>query len=796
MPKSKKEKYIFWFDEIDNKDIELVGGKNASLGEMYQKLTKNDINIPNGFAVSAYAYRYFISKAGIEKGINKILKKIDNKDVKDLADKAHKIRELILGSNFPKDLEEEIVSAYKKLSDFYNKEDIDVSARSSATAEDLPEASFAGQLESYLNIKGRHSVLKSVKKCIASLFTGRAVSYRIDKGFKHKDVSISVGIQKMVRSDKASAGVMFTIDTESGFQNVILINSSYGLGENVVKGKVNPDQFYVFETTLKKGFEPIIKKELGDKNKKVVYKTGGGKPTANVDVAPEDRKKYSLSEDEILRLARWGLLIEEHYKKPMDIEWAKDGLDGKLYIVQARPETVHGTGARDYLEKYRLKKKGNVLCAGEAIGSKIGKGNVQVVKDVSEIHKFKEGQILVTEMTDPDWEPIMKKASAIVTNSGGRTSHAAIVSRELGVPCIVGTGNATSVLKSGQKVTVSCAEGETGRVYKDLLDFDVKKTSLKKVKKPKTQIMMNLSNPEVAFNASFIPNEGVGLAREELIIGDYIKIHPLALLNFKKIKDKEAKNKINELTFNYKDKSQFFIDKLAEGVGRIAAAFYPKDVIVRFSDFKSNEYANLIGGRQFEPKEGNPMLGWRGASRYYDEKFRPAFGLECKAIKKAREVMGLSNIKVMIPFCRTTEEAKKVLKIMSKEGLKRGEKELEVYVMVEIPSNVVLAEEFSKHFDGFSIGSNDLTQLALGVDRDSQLVSHIYDERNEAVKKLISQVIKTAKKEKIKIGICGQAPSDFPDFAKFLVKEGIDSISLNPDTVVKTTKDIYNLENK
>jgi len=789
---NKNKKYILWFDNINNKDIKIVGGKNASLGEMYQKLAKKKINIPYGFAVSAFAYRYFISKTGIKNEIDKLLKNVNKNDIENLSKRAYQVRQLIRGSQFPKDLEKEIIFAYKKLSLFYKKENIDVSVRSSATAEDLPASSFAGQLESYLNIHGNYFVLEAIKKCMASLFTDRAVSYKLDKGFKHSDISISVGIQKMVRSDKAYSGVMFTIDTETGFKNAVLINSSYGLGENIVKGRVNPDQYIVFKPTLKKGFNAIISSKIGSKKKKLIYSDSGNKPTTNVDVLLDDRKKFTLKASEVLRLAKWSLLIENHYKKPMDIEWAKDGVNGKLYIVQARPETVHGAKNYNYLEKYILRKKSKILCSGESIGEKIGQGPSHVIKDVSEIGQFKKGEILVTEMTDPDWEPIMKKAAAIVTNSGGRTCHAAIVSRELGVPCVVGTKIATSILKNKQKVTVSCAEGEQGFVYQGILPFEVIKINLKKVGKTKTKIMMNLANPDMAFDASFIPNDGVGLAREEFIIGNYIKIHPLALINFSKIKDGKAKEKILDLTYGYKDKSRFFVDKLAEGVAKIAAAFYPKDVIVRFSDFKTNEYANLIGGEEFEPKEENPMLGWRGASRYYDPKFRPAFNLECKAIKKVRHEMGLKNVKVMVPFCRTIEEGRKVLKIISENGLKKDG--LEVYAMVEIPSNVILAEEFAKIFDGFSIGSNDLTQLTLGVDRDSELVSSIYDERNEAVKNLISQVIKKAKKNKTKIGICGQAPSDFPDFARFLVKEGIDSISLNPDTVVKTTVDIIKFE--
>ena len=670
---------------------------------------------------------------------------------------------------------------------------VDVAVRSSATAEDLPDASFAGQQETFLNVRGEEELLEKVRECFASLFTNRAISYREDKGFDHFSVYLSVGVQKMVRSDLASSGVMFSIDTESGFKDVVYITGAYGLGENVVQGKVNPDQFYVFKPTLKKGFRPIIEKKLGTKEWRLVYTEGGG--TAQKKVLPEERKKFVIDDDEVLKLAEWACIIEEHYNKPMDIEWAKDGITGELFIVQARPETVHSQRDMSAIQTYVLEEKGKILIEGEAVGSKIGQGKANVIESAEEIHKFKKGEVLVTDMTDPDWEPIMKIASAIVTNHGGRTCHAAIISRELGIPCIIGTGNATEVIKTGQEITVDCSEG-VGRIYQGLLKYRVDSLKMDELPRPKTKIMMNVGVPEKAFQQGQIPNDGVGLAREEFIINSHIGIHPLALIEYNRLKELAKKDKriadvvkeIDRRSEGYTDKTQFFIDVLARGIAKIAAAFYPNDVIVRLSDFKTNEYANLLGGFLYEPEEHNPMIGWRGASRYYDKKFKPAFGLECKAIKKVRDEMGLINVKVMIPFCRTPEEGKNVIKIMEEYGLKQGENGLEVYVMCEIPSNVVLADQFADVFDGFSIGSNDLTQLTLGLDRDSELVAHIFDERNEAVKRLIRQVIDVAHKHKPrrKVGICGQAPSDFPEFAEFLVECGIDSMSLNPDAVVKT----------
>lgn len=789
---------VLWFNQINIKDIPLVGGKNASLGEMLRNLTPKGINIPDGFAVTAEAYKYFIKSNNLGQPLRKILSDLDKSDVADLKRRGKKIRSLILNGKMPKDLEEAIIKAYSEMEEKYGK-NVDVAVRSSATAEDLPDASFAGQQETYLNIQGSKRVINAVKNCFASLFTDRAISYRIDKGFDHFSVYLSAAVQKMIRSDRASSGVMFTIDTETGFKDVVYITGSWGLGEYVVQGKVNPDEFYVFKPTLMEGYRAIISKKLGAKQQKLIYGDSPSKPTKGLKTTLRERQQFILNDDEILKLARWGVLIEEHYGKPMDIEWAKDGDGvtvgtGELFIVQARPETVHALKRENFYEVYQLKNEGKLLCAGLAVGNKIGQGKACIIKEASEIHLFKPGQVLVTDMTDPDWEPIMKSAGAIVTNRGGRTCHAAIVSRELGIPCIVGTGNATEIIKAGQEITVDCSRGEEGRVLEGIIPYEIKRIDLTTLPKTKTKIMMNVGIPEQAFLQGQIPNDGVGLARIEFIISSHIGVHPLALIEYPKLKEK-AKNdpkiarivkEIDKRTPMYEYKPDFYIDKLAQGIAMIGAAFYPNDVIVRFSDFKTNEYANLIGGKLYEPVESNPMIGWRGASRYYDPKFEPAFALECLAIKKVRDEMGLKNIKVMIPFCRTTEEGKRVIEVMKKYGLKQGENGVEVYVMCEIPSNVILAEEFAKIFDGFSIGSNDLTQLTLGLDRDSALVSHIYDERNEAVKRLVRKVIEIARKYGRKIGICGQAPSDFPEFAEFLVECGIDSISLIPDTVLKT----------
>jgi len=795
-------KWILKFSQVSIKDVGKVGGKNASLGEMFNHLTKKGISIPDGFCTTAKAWLYFLDYNKLTKSIREILLSLDKNNVKSLEGVGAKIRALIMRAKFPEDLAREIIVNYQLLSEKYKINNVDVAVRSSATAEDLPGASFAGQQESYLNIKGAKELLLAIKRCFASLYTNRAISYREDQGFNHLKVYLSCGIQKMIRSDLASAGVMFTIDTESGFKDIVIINSAYGLGENVVKGRVTPDEFFIWKPKMK-----IIKKELGSKKLKLIYTNNIKKPTRNIYANEKQRKQFSLTNGEILQLSKWAQVIERYYKRPMDIEWAKDGQINKLYIVQARPETVESLVNPNILEQYILSKKGKVILNGEAIGQKIATGKVKVIRNVKQLSAFKPGEILVTEMTDPDWEPVMKKAAGIITNSGGRTCHAAIVSRELGVPAIVGSKMATKILKDGQRITLSCAEGETGHIYNGFLPFKRKridlrkisarggsafggkKTDLRKVKKPKVDIMMNLGDPTQAFKYSFLPNEGIGLARLEFIITNYIKIHPLALINFYKL-TANLKKQINDLTLAYKNKTDFYVEQLAFGIAQIAAAFYPKDVIVRFSDFKTNEYANLIGGELYEPKEANPMIGWRGASRYYDPKFKPAFDLECLAMKKVRNEMGLTNVKVMVPFCRTVEEGEKVIKILRQNGLAQGQNGLQIYVMVEIPSNVILADEFAKIFDGFSIGSNDLTQLTLGLDRDSELILQIGDERNEAVKKLIKEAIKKAKMAKIKIGICGQAPSDFPDFARFLMKEGIDSISLTPDTVIKTRLDL------
>ncbi len=797
--KTSQATYIRWFEEISAEDIPFVGGKNASLGEMYQALTPRGVKIPNGFAITAEAYRYFLREAKLDSTIHEILKDLDTNDLGNLRQRGSRVRQAILGSALPSDLENLITIAYQELSEGLTGP-ADVAVRSSATAEDLPDASFAGQQETYLNVQGDLSLLEACKRCFASLFTDRAISYRVDKGFDHFQIALSIGVQQMVRSDLAAAGVLFTIDTETGFSNVVLINASYGLGENVVQGTVNPDEYYVFKPTLKQGFRPILHKISGSKEFKLIYDIGGSKMVKNVPVSLEDRNRFAITDEEILTLARWGCIIEDHYsaKKgrpcPMDIEWAKDGQTGDLFIVQARPETVQSGKDPDVLETYHLTQRGPVLIQGRSVGEKIGQGPVRVIKHVENLQDFQNGDVLVTDKTDPDWEPIMKKAAAIVTNRGGRTCHAAIVSRELGLPAIVGTERATDVLKDEQMVTISCAEGDTGFIYEGKLPFEVERVPLKNLGHPKTKVMMNVANPEEAFSLSFIPNDGVGLAREEFIINTFIKIHPLALLAYQNLEDASVKTAIDRLTTAYTDKTQYFVDKLAQGVGMIAAAFFPKDVIVRMSDFKSNEYANLIGGKTFEPSEENPMIGFRGASRYYDPRYREGFALECQAMKQVRENMGLTNVKLMIPFCRTVEEGKRVLEEMAKHGLQRGEKGLEVYVMCEIPSNVILAEEFAEIFDGFSIGSNDLTQLVLGVDRDSEIVAHVFDERNPAVKRFIASVIKAAKAKGRKIGICGQAPSDYPEFAQFLVEQGIDSISLNPDSVLKTTVKILEVE--
>ncbi len=823
---------ILWFDQVGIADIPLVGGKNASLGEMIQQLKPKGVNIPNGFATTAYAYRSFIKSALLEEKLRELFSDLDVENLKNLRERGKKARSLLLHTPFPQELRDAIATAYQTLcvsthepdldkhpTETHEKYIADVAVRSSATAEDLPDASFAGQQESYLNVTGVEGVIGACHKCFASLFTDRAISYRQLKGFDHFSVALAVGVQKMVRSDLASSGVMFSIETETGFKNAALITAAYGLGENVVQGTVNPDEYYVFKPTLKKGFRPIIDKKLGSKELKMVY-DDGSKFTKNVPVSLHERGKFALTDDEILQLAQWACLIEDHYSQvhntytPMDIEWAKDGLTNELFVVQARPETVQSQKKQQHvLRSYHLLGNGIgsgekfahtstpnpdsviPLITGSAIGEAISQGKAHLILNAYKIEQFRPGEVLVTDRTDPDWEPIMKKASAIITNQGGRTCHAAIIARELGVPAIVGCGNATEILKNGQEITVSCAEGEQGRVYAGLLPFEVTEVALENLPHTRTQILMNVGNPQEAFSLSAIPNEGVGLARTEFIIANYIQTHPMALIHFNQLEDEFVKAKIAEITALYDDKPQYFVDKLAQGIGRIAGAFYPKPVIVRMSDFKSNEYANLLGGRQFEPHEENPMLGWRGAARYYDKGYREAFALECYAIKRVREEMGLTNVIPMIPFCRTPDEGRLVLTEMAKNGLQQGVNDLQVYVMCELPNNVIMAEEFAQVFDGFSIGSNDLTQLTLGLDRDSALVAQLFDERSEGVKRMVKLAIAAAKKHNRKIGICGQAPSDYPEFAQFLVEQGIDSISLNPDSVLKTMLEVAKVEN-
>ncbi|MFZ4849720.1 MAG: phosphoenolpyruvate synthase [Caldilinea sp.] len=791
--------WIKWFAELTIDDVPKVGGKNASLGEMIRELTPAGIQVPDGFAVTADAYRAFLRYNELDSQIADILRGLKTEDVNDLMQRTGQIRRLILRGEFPPEMEAEIVAAYQALSQRYQMKSADVAVRSSATAEDLPTASFAGQQETYLNVHGEAMLLESVTKCFASLFTPRATSYRVDMGFDHHQVGLSVGVQKMVRSDLAASGVIFTLDTESGFRDVVFVTSAYGLGENVVQGRVAPDEFYVFKPTLRQGYQPLIWKRLGTKEQRMVYDEAGSKLVKNVQVSPEECARFSISEADVLQLAEWAMRIEEHYTArrgvdmPMDIEWAKDGRTGELFIVQARPETVHSQRVVTQIETYRLKQKSELLVTGLAVGDKIAAGQVHVIPNVSHIRDFRPGEILVTDITDPDWEPIMKTAAAIVTNRGGRTSHAAIVSRELGIPAVVGCGNATRQLQDGQLATASCSEGEIGRVYAGQLPFEVQKVDVSQMPRPRTQIMMNLASPELAFKQAAIPNDGVGLARMEFIFANWVQVHPLALTRYATLPD-PIRQRVEEVTVGYADKTEFFVDKLAQGIGTLAAAFYPKPVILRLSDFKTNEYAHLIGGQLFEPKEENPMIGWRGASRYYHPDYREGFLLEVQAIKRVRERFGLTNLLVMVPFCRTPAEGRQVLAVMAEQGLRRGENGLQVYVMAEIPANIILADQFSELFDGFSIGSNDLTQLTLGVDRDSTQIAALFDERNDAVLRSCAELIKTAHRYGRKVGICGQAPSDYPEFAAFLVAQGIDSISLIPDAILRTTADLLALE--
>ncbi len=803
----KEDKNILWFDELGIEDVPLVGGKNASLGEMYSNLTKLGVKVPYGYAVTASAYNLFVDSTGLKEEISRILKDLDTSSLKNLQVRGKKVRAAIMNAEFPEILKVQITKAYNKLEEKYGKH-VDVAVRSSATAEDLPDASFAGQQETYLNVHNEAQILHTCKQCFASLFTDRAISYREDKKFSHFDIALSIGVQKMVRSDLSCSGVMFSIDTETGFDKVAMITGAYGLGENVVQGAVNPDEFIVHKPTLEEGYRPIISRSLGEKHIKMVYDHSGNKLTKNIPVSPEMRAKFVLDDDEVLDLARWAIIIEDHYSakrghyQPMDMEWAKDGETGELFIVQARPETVQSRRDKSKMTTYEMAESSTPIVEGVSVGAKIAHGEVKVINHISEAHDFKEGNILVTDMTDPDWEPIMKLASAIITNRGGRTCHAAIISREMGVPAVVGCGNATIILKNKQKVTVSCAEGEQGFVYDGMLKYKVSEIDVEHVPETHTKIMLNIGNPHLAFQQSFLPCDGVGLAREEFIINSGIQIHPNALLHFDELKKmhsaqaKEDVRKIEELTEGYDDKVKYYVDKLAEGIGTISAAFYPKKVIIRMSDFKSNEYANLIGGSHFEPVEDNPMIGFRGSSRYYADAFKEAFQLECIAVKKVREEFGLKNLTLMIPFCRTTTEAKLVLQTMKEAGIERGQEGLEIYLMCEIPSNVILADQFLDLVDGYSLGTNDLTQLTLGLDRDSELVAHVYDERNDAVKDLVAHVINKCNERGKYIGICGQAPSDYPEFAQFVVEQGIQTMSLTPDSLVKTKIMVGELEAK
>lgn len=793
--------YIRFFDELTNKDTAEVGGKNASLGEMISQLGPKGIHIPAGFATTAQAYWDFLDQNGLREKLSKLLSELDKKEFSNLKDIGKKARDMVMKAKFPDELAASIKEAYKQLEEKEEKLS-SVAVRSSATAEDLPQASFAGQHDSFLNVQGANDTLEACKKCYASLFTDRAIKYREHNGFNHMKVALSAGVQKMVRADKGCAGVGFTIAPESGYEQVIFLTGAWGLGENVVQGAVNADEFYIFKPSLKKGMRSIISKKLGSKEKMMVYatdkknKTEEDQDITNVDTPAQKQKKFVLTDEEVTRLSVWAMEIEEHYGRPMDIEWGKDGETDELYIVQARPETVHSGKDKSKLKKYSLKEEGKLITSGNGIGDKIAKGKARLLSSPKEADKLKEGDVLVTDMTNPDWDTVMKKASAIITNSGGRTSHAAIVARELGAVAVVGTEDATDTIKDGQEITVSCAEGKTGKIYEGALEWEEEEIDFSKFSEPETEVMLILADPDMAFNYSSYPVSGVGLMRLEFVINNAIQIHPLALLHYDKLEDKKAKKKIEELTAQYDDKRLFFIEKLAEGVATIAAAFYPRDVIVRMSDFKSNEYADLIGGREFEPDEENPMLGFRGASRYYSEQYREGFKMECEAMKLVRDEMGLTNVRLMIPFCRTVEEGKNVINLMGEYGLKQGWNELEIYVMCEIPSNVLLAEQYAEVFDGFSIGSNDLTQLTLGLDRDSALVSELFNEQNEAAKQMIAMAIGKAKKKGKKIGLCGQAPSDFPEFAKFLVEEGIDSISFNPDAVAKGIKNILEAEGK
>ena len=797
-----KARYIRWFSELGIDDVPLVGGKNASLGEMYRELTPRGVKVPNGFAVTAEAYRDMLTEAGLWDALKETLEGLDPDDVQDLARRGARARAIIYGAPLSHNLQQEIVAAYHRLREEYGEE-MSVAVRSSATAEDLPSASFAGQQETYLNIRGEEQLIDACRRCFASLFTDRAIHYRIDNGFDHFKVALSIGIMKMVRSDLSSSGVMFSLDTETGFRDVVFITAAYGLGENVVQGAVEPDEFYVHKPTFEQGYRAVLRRHLGDKNIKMLYAAGGSREmTRNVPVPEPDRMRFCIDDEDVLTLADYAIKVEKHYSekagydKPMDMEWAKDGIDGELYMVQARPETVESQRSGNTLRQYHLQEEGPILARGYAIGTRIATGRARHIIDVAHLHEFQPGEVLLADTTTPDWEPVMKTAAAIVTNRGGRTCHAAIVARELGIPAVVGCDNATETVPESEMVTVSCAGGDEGRVYRGKLKFEIIETDLSDLPRPRTKIMINLGNPDLAFSTSFLPNDGVGLARLEFIINEYIKAHPMALRYPERVSDPAIRKRLETLTVGYADGSDYFVRKLSEGVGTIAAAFWPKPVVVRMSDFKSNEYATLLGGAEFEPEEANPMIGFRGAARYTHPAYADGFALECAAMKRVRDEMGLCNTRLMIPFCRRVEEGKKVLEAMAQHGLKRGENGLEIYVMCEIPNNVILIDEFAKLFDGFSIGSNDLTQLTLGVDRDSEMVSFDFDERDPGVKQMIKLAVEGARRNGRHSGLCGQAPSDYPEMAEYLVELGIDSMSLNPDTVLITTRHVLEVERR
>lgn len=794
--------YIRWFKDITISDIPVVGGKNASLGEMYQQLAAEGVRVPNGFAITAEAYFDMLKQTGAMDKLRAILEPLDADDVDELAKAGAKARDIVYHAQLPQQLKAEILTAYHQLIEEYGDK-LSVAVRSSATAEDLPDASFAGQQETYLNVKGDEELLEDCRRCFASLFTDRAIHYRADRHFDHFQVGLSICVMKMVRSDIASSGVMFSLDTESGYRDAVFITAAYGLGENVVQGSLEPDEFYVHKPTFEQGYRAVLRRSLGSKKIKMVYDDGDSpEKVKNIDVSEADRARYCLTDEDVLTLADYAIKIEKHYSteadyhKPMDMEWAKDGIDDELYLVQARPETVASRDDGQTLEQFLLREQGEVITTGYAVGGRIAVGKARYINDVSHLSNFQAGEVLISDTTTPDWEPVMKMAAAIVTNRGGRTCHAAIIARELGVPAVIGCEDATRTIKDGEMITISCAEGDQGKVYRGKLDFTVEKTNVSNMPRPKTKIMLNVGNPGMAFAASMLPNDGVGLARLEFIITEYIKAHPMALLYPERVSDPDQRAQVEKLLVGYKDGADYFVQRLSEGAGTIAAAFYPKPVVIRMSDFKTNEYASLLGGADFEPVEANPMLGFRGAGRYIHPDFVDAFALECKALKRVRDEMGLTNAIFMVPFCRRVEEGHKVIEAMAKNGLKRGENGLKIYVMCEIPNNVILIDQFAEMFDGFSIGSNDLTQMTLGVDRDSEILADQFDERDEGVKTMIRMAVEGAKRNHRYSGICGQAPSDYPEIAEFLVELGIESMSLNPDTVIKTTQHVLEVEKK